>query len=197
MPTKKPSEAADVMLAGFTVEQWKQHMDQDEDWTERIEGADAASVRGIVEALAHANADVRLLACNLIYALGADGLGAQGDVAVTRLAELAANEPKVKLRTRARLVHEAVAQAQQRAAIHREFPWLGDSSGDAAAQALAALDDARARVRLHVYLWWVNAAKPATASRTAAAQKLAGLVERESEPELRQAASLALARVRG
>lgn len=197
MPAKKPSEAADVMLAGFTVEQWKQHMDQDEDWTERIEGADAASVQGVVEALAHAHADVRLLACNLIYALGADGLGAHGDAAVARLAELAANEPKVKVRTRARLVHEAVAQAQLRAAIHREFPWLRDTSGDAAVQALAALDDARAPVRLHVYLWWVNAAKPATASRTAAAQKLAALVERETEPELRHAASLALARVRG
>lgn len=197
MASSDPSAREATKLVGFTVAEWKQHMDTDEDWTERLEGAGAAATSEVIDALAHADADVRLLACNLVYALGVTGLGDAAATAVTRTAELAARETKAKIRSRARLVHETLSADLQRAQIRREFPWLTGFSADALAGATAALDDPREPVRLQVYVWWANAGAVGAATREVIAGRLIAAVARESDPLTRRAAELALSHVRG
>lgn len=193
---RKPSAPA-AAIAGFTPAEWKQHMDTDEDWTERLEGAPEPSVREVIGALDHEGADVRALACNLAYALGVDGLGAHADAAVERLAALAQGDKNAKVRSRARLVHESLAGELERAAVRRELPWLAAFDPSATDAAFAAGEDPRDAVRLQVYLWWANATTldPQTAAKATKALKAA--VDRESDPVLRQAGEIALARLRG
>lgn len=197
MAKPRSSATSTEVIAGFTSAQWKQHMDTDEDWTERLEGVDQAAVREVVAALGHADAELRILACNLAYAIGVDGLGPHAGEAVTTLEALAAKDTKPKVRSRARLVHEGLAGDLERAAIRRELPWLGGHSEAAIPAAIAAMDDPRPTVRLQVYLWWSNAkAVPAEAARAVAA-KLAAVIDRETDPVTRRAAELARANVAG
>lgn len=197
MAKPRSSATSTEVIAGFTPAQWKQHMDTDEDWTERLEGIGEAAVREVVAALGHADAELRILACNLAYAIGVDGLGAHAAEVVTTLEALAAKDGKPKVRTRARLVHEGLAGDLERAAIRRELPWLGGYSEAAIPAAIAAIEDPRPAVRLQVYLWWSNAkAVPAEVGRAVAA-KLAAAIDRESDPVTRRAAELARANVAG
>lgn len=197
MAKLRRAPSADVRIAGFTPAEWKQHMDTDEDWTERLEGAPEASVLEVIAALDHADADVRALACSLAYAIGVSGLGAHADRTVARLSAIAEGDPKPKVRSRARVVHEGLAGELQRATIRRELPWLTEWSEAAVPQAVAALDDARDYVRLQVYMWWANAASIPASVRPAVADKLAQLATRETDEVTRRAAELAHAHVRG
>lgn len=183
-------------LVGFTVAEWKQHMDVDEDWTERLEGATPEATDEVIAALGHTDADVRLLACNLVYALGIAGLGDAAATAVARVGELAARETKSKIRSRARLVHESLTSDLQRAQINRELPWLTGFSASAIADATTALDDSREAVRLQVYVWWANAGAVPAAAREVVAVKLAAAIAKENDPLTRRAAELALAHMR-
>ena len=194
-PRKAPP--ADVSIAGFTPAEWKQHMDTDEDWTERLEGASEAKVREVIAALDHADAEVRALACSMAYAIGVSGLGQHAGTTVARLAAIAEGDPKPKVRSRARVVHEGMSGELQRATIRRELPWLTEYSEAALPQAVAALDDPRDFVRLQVYMWWANAAAIPAATRTKVADKLATLAGRETDDVTRRAAELAHAHVRG
>ncbi len=196
MAAKKPPPSS-VTIAGFTPAQWKQHMDEDEDWTERLEDASADRVAEVVAALAHADAEVRGLACNLAYALGADGLGAHADAAVRQLASLASGDPKPKVKSRARLVHETLAADLQRARIRRELPWLAAWDPEQVAAATAALGDGRDAVRLQVYLWFSNAGATPPTVRAAAATALRAAAGKEQDPTLRHAVSLAIAAMGG
>lgn len=186
-----------IQLAGFTVAEWKQHMDVDEDWTERLEGTSPAAIDEIIAALAHTEADVRLLACNLVYALGVAGLGDAATHAVAKVGELAGRETKARIRSRARLVHESLSNDLQRAGILREMPWLVGFSADALPAAAAAIDDGREAVRLQVYVWWANAGAVGLSVREAVTPKLAAAIGAETDPLVRRAAELALAHLRG
>jgi hypothetical protein len=192
----RKSPGVDVTIAGFTPAQWKQHQDTDEDWTERLDGASEAAVRDVVQALEHADATVRALACNLAYALGVAGLGDHAPAAVERLAVMAQDD-KVKVRNRARIVHETLATELERTAILREHPWLSGFDPAALPQAIAALDDARPLVRLQTYLWWANASEIPSAARADALTKLAASATRETDDVARRAAEIAHAVLRG
>ncbi|MBX7080936.1 MAG: hypothetical protein K1X88_17185 [Nannocystaceae bacterium] len=193
----KKTPSASVTIAGFTVEQWKQHMDEDEDWTERLEDAPDARVAEVVAALDHADADVRGLACNLAYALGVEGLRGHAEAAVERLANLSRSDPKPKVKSRARVVHETLAADLQRAAIRRELPWLGAWDPAAVPAAIAALQDPREAVRVQVYLWWSNAGTVPASARGDAATALRRAAERETDATARHLASLAVAALGG
>lgn len=196
-PASRDAATPTVKLAGFTPAEWKQHMDVDEDWTERLEGASAATVAEIVAALDHGDGEVRLLACNLVYALGLDGLADATTDAIARVGALASGETKAKIRARARLVHESLSADLQRAQIRRELPWLAGFSADAIAAATAAIDDPRDTVRVQVYVWWANAGAVPAAARGGIADKLAAAAGRETDPIAKRAAELAQAHVRG
>jgi hypothetical protein len=172
-------------------------MDTDEDWTERLENASESQVREAIAALEHGDAEVRALACNLVYAIGIEGLGANAQSTIARLAALAQSDAKAKVKNRARIVHEGLAGDLQRAEIRRELPWLAAYAKDAWPKAVGALDDARVAVRLQVYLWWTNAPQIPADVRASAAAKLAAQCERETDDVTRRAAQLALAQVRG
>jgi hypothetical protein len=183
-------------IAGLTPEQWKHHMHTDEDWTERLEGASEASVREVVAALEHADAEVRGLACNMVYAVGVEALGEHAVNAVARLHALSQEDRNAKVRNRARIVHEGIAGELERIQIRRELPWLAAFSEDALPRAAAAIDDTRDAVRLQVYLWWANATAIPAAMRTEVADKIAARAERETDEVTRRAAQLAHAHVR-
>jgi hypothetical protein len=180
-----------VAVAGFTVAQWKHHMDHDEDWTERLDGAGDAVVAEIVGALGHAEPNVRALACNLVYAVGVRGLGGRAAVAIEQLGELAASDKNKKVRTRAGLVHESMASELQRANIRQELAWLDGYDPAAHPQALEAIADPRDEVRLQTYLWWANVSGvPGDVGRDAVA-KLMRQVECETDDLRRRAAEIA------
>ena len=196
MAKSRKSSAPTPPIAGFTPEQWKKHMDVDEDWTERLIGASEAHVGEVLAALDDADATVRGLACNLAYALGVEGLGTRAAQAVERLATLAQSDPAKKVRTRAAVVHEGLAGALEHATIRGELPWLAGYDPDVLPAAIAAIEDARAAVRLQVYLWWANAAAIPQAARAAASDRLAARLEQETDAMTRRAAELALGHVR-
>lgn len=192
---KAARKSDSVPLAGFTVAEWKHHMDHDEDWSERLDGADDAIVREIVDALRHTDAAVRALACNLVYGLGVSGLGVHATSAVETLGNLGEDKDK-KVRTRARLVHETLASELARANVQAEFPWLQAYDPGAHGAALAALDDTRDEVRLQTCLWWAHAADVPSDVGSTVADKLSALIARESDDVRRRAAELAQLAVR-
>lgn len=197
MAKAKNPPSAVAPIAGLLPVQWKHHMDTDEDWTERLENVGEAGVGEVIAALDHGDAEIRALACSLAYAIGVAGLGAHAARTVARVAELADGDPKPKVRNRARTVHEGLAGEMQRVAIHRELPWLAGYTEAALPHATAALDDPRAAVRLQVYLWWINAAAVPADTRKIVADKLAALIDRETDAIARRAAQLACAQLRG
>lgn len=196
MAKAKQSAAASVPIAGFTPDEWKQHMDTDEDWTERLDGVGEPAIREVLAALQHADVDVRALACNLVYAIGIDGLGAHASEAVDVLAKLVASEGKAKVKARARMIHDSMAEELLRATIRRDMPWLASYAADAVPAATAALLDERAAVRLQVYVWITNAGAIPAAHRPALLERLQGASGRETDPVSKRAAELALDRVR-
>ncbi len=196
MGKTRKSSAFSSTIAGFTPEQWKQHMDTDEEWTDRLTGVADAQVLEIVAALEHGDAAVRGLACNLAYALGVEGLGARAPEAVERLATLAQSDPVAKVKKHAGIVHEGLAGALERATMRREMPWLAGYDPDVVPAAISAIDDARASVRLQVYLWWANAPTIPDDARAAAEDRLVARIAQENDPMTRRAAELALGHVR-
>lgn len=197
MAKPKTPAAAAAPIAGATPVQWKHHMDTDEDWTERLDGIGDAAVLEVIAALDHGDAEVRALACSLSYAIGVAGLGEHAEHTVARLAALAGGDPKAKVRNRARTVHEGLHGELQRVALHRELPWLARYAEAAVPQAIAALADPRAAVRLQVYLWWTHAAALPAELRTTVADRLAGQIDRETDAITRRAAQLACDHLRG
>jgi hypothetical protein len=193
----KKGSGSSVKIAGWTPDEWQAHMDADEDWTERLEGASEAKVLEAIAALDHAEASVRALACNLVYAIGVDGLGDHASRTVARLSELSQGDSAVKVRNRARIVHEGLAGEVERAAIRREMPWLSGYAENALPQATAALADPRQPVRLQVYLWWANATGVPSKARTGAAEAIAAALDAETDEVTHRAAQIALAHLRG
>lgn len=193
----KAASGSSVTIAGFTVAEWKKHMDTDEDWTERLEHANDTSVREVVGALDHEDVEVRGLACNMVYAIGIEALGTHAQATVDKLAALAERDSKPKIRNRARVVHEGLAGELERATIRRDLPWLAEYSEAAVPKAVAAIDDARAPVRLQVYLWLANAGAIPADARATLATKLGAQIERETDDVTRRAAEIALAHVKG
>lgn len=184
-------------IAGWTPDEWQSHMNVDEDWTERLEGASEAKVLEAITALEHPDAKVRALACNLVYAIGVEGLGEHAARTVARLHALAQGDSVAKVRNRARIVHEGMAGEVERAAIRREMPWLSAYAEHALPQATAALADARQSVRLQVYLWWANATSVPTKIRTSVGDTIAAQLDAETDEVTHQAAQIALAHLRG
>jgi F0F1-type ATP synthase membrane subunit c/vacuolar-type H+-ATPase subunit K len=191
MAKSRKTSSAPLTIAGLTTDQWKHHMDVDEDWTERLEGIGEPAVREVLGALEHADADVRALAASLAYGIGAAGLGGHAAGVVARLADVAERDPKAKVRNRARVVHESLAGEVERAAIRREHPWLEAYASEALSAAEAAIDDPREAVRLQVYLWWTSAVAVSPEVRPVIVAKLAAGVERETDDVVRRAAQLA------
>ncbi len=196
MANAKQSTTVAVSIAGFTPEQWKQHMDTDEDWTERLDGVGEAAVREVLVALQHAEADVRALACNLVYAIGIDGLGGHANEAVELLAKLVAGESKAKVKARARMVHDSMAEELSRVTIRREMPWLASYAAAALPAAIGALADERPAVRLQVYVWLSNAGAIGAEHRAVLVGRLEAAVGRETDAISKRAAELALERAR-
>ena len=194
---RKPAADVTDTIAGFTPAMWKKHMDTDEDWTERLEGAPEASVREVVDALGHTSAEVSGLACNLVYALGVTGLGTHVSEAIVRLATLRDGDRQAKVRSRAKIVHESLAGEVERAAIRRALPWLAAFDPAAVPAATRALDDGSDAARLQVYLWWANTEGLDANARASALEALETRAATEVEPLLKQAAAIAMGRVRG
>jgi hypothetical protein len=193
----KKGSGSSVTIAGWTPDEWQAHMDADEDWTERLEGASEPKVLEAIAALDHGEASVRALACNLVYAIGIEGLGEHASRTVARLFELAHGDSAVKVRNRARIVHEGLAGELERAAIRREMPWLSAYSEHALPKATAGLADPRQPVRLQVYLWWANATGVPSKARAAAIEAIAAALDAETDEITHRAAQIALAHLRG
>jgi hypothetical protein len=110
----------DFKIAGWTPAQWAEHIGSGDDWAALLDGATDRSIDEILAALGHPDGATRVLACRLVTALGADGLGQKAEHAVFLLRGLVDDDPEVAVRGRAADARERISELMERRRIERE-----------------------------------------------------------------------------
>jgi hypothetical protein len=103
-PSKAPvAQPGELTIGLQTIAQWRYQMKFTE-WSAMLDGASEATVREVIAALGHADAETRRVACKLAGALGVAGLGKNLIACCGRLRALAELDPDDHVRACAREV---------------------------------------------------------------------------------------------
>jgi hypothetical protein len=197
-PHKTPdAQKGEQRIGQWTVRQWKHMIAHDSDWSILLDGAGEDLSKEVLAYLDDKKADVRVVACTMLCAIGYIGdvqwgLGKLANSTYERMRDLEANDPDAKVRAAARKTADSLASSLEMYAVRAEFPWIVNYSAKALDKAIAALDDERAVVRSYVVSWWSGAYDVPKPHAKKAEKKLAALLAKTKDKDARSSIKSAL-----